>query len=301
MSISLYNIKRWYAMLIGKSIYHVNQGVGKIYSSTEVKGYYNDLTEKITKDSLSSITYIPILTTEDNKKVEFPIAIFQYGLGSFDLFLLTEKDEYLKMFKNMVDWAVEMQNEDGSWDNFSYIYPNAPYSAMAQGEGVSLLVRAYLFYKESQYLIYAKKALEFMLKSLDEGGTTLYTDQEVIFKEYTHKPVVLNGWLFSLFGLYDYCKVDQSKEYDDILHKSVKSLVKHINQFDSGFWSYYDCNGMLASPFYHSLHIAQLEVAGEIFKCSELTAKSKKWTEYNDNNIYKSYAFFKKAYQKLIE
>ena len=50
MGISLYKIKKWYKMMTGKSISHVNQGVGTCYSKTEVAGYYNDLTEKVTKD-----------------------------------------------------------------------------------------------------------------------------------------------------------------------------------------------------------------------------------------------------------
>ena len=37
-------------MLTGNSISHVKQGAGSCYSKTEVAGYYNDLTEKVTKD-----------------------------------------------------------------------------------------------------------------------------------------------------------------------------------------------------------------------------------------------------------
>ena len=32
MGISLYKIKKWYKMMTGKSISHVNQGVGTCYS-----------------------------------------------------------------------------------------------------------------------------------------------------------------------------------------------------------------------------------------------------------------------------
>ena len=36
-------------MITGQSLEHVKQGL-KIYSISEIKGYYNDLTEKVTKD-----------------------------------------------------------------------------------------------------------------------------------------------------------------------------------------------------------------------------------------------------------
>lgn len=35
-------------MLLGKSVEHVHQGEGKVYSKDEIKGYYNDLTKKVT-------------------------------------------------------------------------------------------------------------------------------------------------------------------------------------------------------------------------------------------------------------
>ena len=37
---------KWYKMIIGKSIQHVPQGEGKVYSKTYLRGYYNDLTNK---------------------------------------------------------------------------------------------------------------------------------------------------------------------------------------------------------------------------------------------------------------
>ena len=43
-------IKRWKDMLTGKSTFNVKQGVGKIYSETEIKGYYNDLTNKVSNN-----------------------------------------------------------------------------------------------------------------------------------------------------------------------------------------------------------------------------------------------------------
>ena len=38
-------------MLLGKSLLHVNQPKGKYYEKNQVVGYYNDLTEKVTKSN----------------------------------------------------------------------------------------------------------------------------------------------------------------------------------------------------------------------------------------------------------
>ena len=50
MAINIIQIQRWTKMLVGRSVEHVNQGIGKVYSKNEIKGYYNDLTGKVTMD-----------------------------------------------------------------------------------------------------------------------------------------------------------------------------------------------------------------------------------------------------------
>ena len=48
MSLSIYNIKKWTNMMLGKSIMHVNQDIGKSFTSGTISGYYNNLTDKVT-------------------------------------------------------------------------------------------------------------------------------------------------------------------------------------------------------------------------------------------------------------
>lgn len=62
-------------MVKGKSIYHVNQGVGKIYSKTELKGYYNDLTEKVTKGLVIPSNEVPINVVDSGEEIFFSIWI----------------------------------------------------------------------------------------------------------------------------------------------------------------------------------------------------------------------------------
>lgn len=51
MSLSLKNIKRWYLMLTGQSIYHVNQSLGLYFSEKCIRGYYNNMMQKVLMDS----------------------------------------------------------------------------------------------------------------------------------------------------------------------------------------------------------------------------------------------------------
>jgi heparosan-N-sulfate-glucuronate 5-epimerase len=300
-NLNIYNIKKWYKMLTGTSILHVNQGAGKIYSKEEVSGYYNDLTEKVLKGENLQSVEIPKLKLENGEEVIFPIAVFQYGLGAYDLYLLENKEIYLNKFRLTAEWALANQEENGAWSNFFFEYPKFPYSAMAQGEGASLLIRAYKQSGKIEYLEASKKAIEFMLIPLEDGGTALFINDNVFLQEFIHKPTVLNGWIFALFGLFDYVKISGDHKIREYLNKTIHSIAVNLHNFDNGYWSMYDIDKMLTSPFYHNLHIAQLEVLYDLFGVKEFKEYCDRWTGYNENWANKTRAFVVKAIQKLTE
>ena len=214
---------------------------------------------------------------------------------------MTKDELMLDKFRSHAKWALDNQAQDGSWDNFGFIYPDNKYSAMAQGEGCSLLLRAYLQFRDEKYLIAAEKAIEFMLKPVNNGGTTLFDKEDVQLLEYTHLPLVLNGWIFAIFGLYDYVIQSNDKEYKKLLDKTVKSLEYKLSEFDCGYWSYYDDGRRIASPFYHHLHVAQLRVLGDLFSNDVFCEYADMWEKYESNKFYKLRAFIKKAIQKIVE
>jgi len=288
-------------MLIGKSILHVDQGVGKIYSFKEVKGYYNDLTHKVLKDKDLNEVKIPVFNAANGSAISFPITIFQYGLGAYDLYLLNGHQIFLDKFKMCADWALTNQENSGAWNTFFFIKPDAPYSAMAQGEGASLLIRAYKESGNPNYLAAAEKAINFMVLPVEKGGTAQFYDTEVIFLEVTNIPVILNGWIFSLFGLLDFLIVFDDEKIREIFECSLKALANRLESFDTGYWSKYDNEKRVASLFYHKLHIAQLQVLYELTGNAVFQDYCEKWTQYQNSFINKKRAFVVKAIQKIME
>ena len=289
-------------MLFGKSILHVNQTVGKYYSDTEISGYYNDLREKVIKDKKTKFGEVPMVTLDSGETVEFPTAIFQYGLGAYDLFLETKEEKYREICIIMAEWAMKNQSKDGGWSNFYFIYPNSPYSCMSQGEGSSLLLRAYNFTKDASFLTAAKKAIDFMLRDISDGGTAINISEGTALCEYTNKKIVLNGWAFGLFGLFDYMLFSKDIYYEQKFFDLISTLKKSLYKFDVGYWSYYNIDGsIMASRFYHKLHIALLSVLGVLSKDSFFISVSEKWKQYDANIFYRSKSFFIKAKQKIIE
>ena len=301
MGISLYKIKKWSKMLSGKSISHVNQGVGKIYSVDSIKGYYNNLTEKVSKrEELGD--KVPMSSVDTGEVVFFPIEIFQYGLGAYDLYLLNNDKKMLVKVRAAADWAIQNQEVDGSWITFTYENPDHPFSSMAQGEGISLLLRAYLAFKDEKYLISVKKALKFMLLPLEKGGTTKYSGDDIYFYECTEDPLILNGWIFSLWGLVDYCKFNQDdSETKRILDRTLSTLEKMLPKFDIGYWSMYEDGMRICSPFYHKLHIAQLNVMYALTGKEVYRNYAEKFERYQNNGFNRKRAFLKKALQKVFK
>ena len=116
------NIRKWFRMVTGRSI--LRQSAGKHYSLTEVKGYYNDLTGKITKDKRAAENYIPKQKNAKNDEFAFSIEIFQYGLAAYDLFLETNEEIYKEKFLLMVEWAMNNQKDNGGWNTFVERHPN---------------------------------------------------------------------------------------------------------------------------------------------------------------------------------
>ena len=287
-------------MLNGNSIDHVSQGIGCYFSKEELKGYFNDLTGKVLlQEELLGNDRLPLVSDDNDKEVIFPVAIIQYGLGCYDLFLKTSDKLYYKKFLQCVVWAAKNQLENGAWDNFSVFFADHPYGAMCQGEAASLLLRAYKETNNEEYLFRAKHAIDFMLLPVEKGGVTKNTEYGPCFLECTNCSPILNGWIFALFGLYDFCFVDPS--YSSIFEEAINCLTKTIGKYDSNYWSFYDMDNHIASPFYHDLHIAQLVALETVTNNEEYTRLRMRFENYKRSKYKSTKAFIIKAVQKVLE
>jgi len=299
-------LRRGGSMLLGRSYWHVPQGLGTLFIPGKLWGYYNDLTTKVRWDGSLDPTGLP-LNEISGKKIHFPTTLFQKALGHWDLWLASnQKDEGHKgAFLQIARWAVEAQDEQGGWVlwpllGLSYA---SPYSAMTQGEGISVLVRAYMLTQDSVYLRAARQAVGPMQKPLKDGGTCRVVPEGLILEEVPAEDykAIFNGWVFAMFGLYDYLLVEYSSGVSKVLKESLSALVAYLPYYNAGYWSYYDLSGHLASPFYHRLHIAQLEALSLAFP--EYAHAFKRMREQfmrQDNNfLFRAMAVGVKTYQKL--
>ena len=81
----------------------------------------------------------------------------------------------------------------------------------------------------------------------------------------------------------------------------MTSLEKKLADFDIGYWSKYDDGKRMTSPFYHSLHIAQLKVMYDLTGTQAYLEYAQKWERYQRSFWKRKRASIKKALQKVFE
>lgn len=260
---------------------------------------------------------IPLLDYQGAVGLQYnPIAIAQYGLGNYNLYKRTGSAERKEKFIKVAEWLVRNleQNAQGQWvwnHHFDWEYRTplkAPwYSALAQGQGLSVLVRAHRETGDARYAEAAEKAYASFLKTPAEGGVT-HIDakgdkwfEETIVDPPTH---ILNGFLWASWGIYDYALHTGRADVQQLFKDAVKTIRDNLNIFDTGYWSLYEQSGtrmkMLASPFYHNLHIVQLRIMALLTGDPILEATANRWESYRQDPLKKTRAVAYKSVFKLL-
>lgn len=304
--------RKWLLIARGRSYFHVQQGVGRFYERQAIRGYYNDLRRKAEWDGLTDRNGVPLNRIQDGEPLYFPIMLTQFALGHYDCWLETGNQRHWDAFVATAETLLGLQDPSGGWQMPPLF--GARYSAMAQGQAVSVLCR-YLksrpAHEKSRTVSHSDddsvvtaihKAVKHMISPIQAGGT-LYTDGNIVtLEEYATLPssAVLNGWIFALFGLHDYllCFPGMTAA-GAVLANSVDSLSSLLPRYERHGWSLYSLSGQIASPFYHGLHVALLEALSELTALQVFRCFAERWKESYTNRWVKTWAVARKAIQKL--
>lgn len=233
--------------------------------ATEQRGlsrYYIDFADVAKNwDGVFDEDGIPMRDYEEFGVQYQPVGIAHYALGNWDLFLSTHDAKYKMEFLKRADWFCDhlvVKGDFGIWE-YRFDYPRfhlkAPWpSAMSQGEGISVLTRAYQLTKKERYLKCAKMALASFRVPLEEGGVR-YRDKEgfIWYEEYPSSvkpPHVLNGFIFALFGLYGFYELTGSGEAHALFNDGIDTLKANLGKWDLGTWSRYDLTDLYGKVGY---------------------------------------------------
>ncbi|XP_039225553.1 D-glucuronyl C5-epimerase [Crotalus tigris] len=199
------------------------------------------------------------------------------------------------------DWLVRNQDEKGGWpimvtrklgEGFKSLDPGW-YSAMAQGQAISTLVRAYLLTKDHTFLSSALRATApYKLLSEQHGVRAVFMNKYDWYEEYPTSPssFVLNGFMYSLIGLYDLKETageKLGKEAKLLYDRGMDSLKAMLPLYDTGSGTIYDLRHFLLGTApnlarwdYHTTHINQLQLLGTIDEALVFKEFVKRWKSY---------------------
>jgi hypothetical protein len=218
-----------------------------------------------------------------------PVSIVQAGLGALAL-----GEHGHPLVAGVAAWIERTADERGL---LPYRFPmphtfplEAPwYSALAQGEAASLLVRAALVLDRSELFELADRVAEPLL----DPGSDLVAETAAgpVLQEYPTNPPahVLNGWLLALWGLYDVANAPRphattpaAREAAAAFAAGSAALAERIDLYRTRpGWSLYDLYphplANVASPFYHRLHVVQLRRQQELAPDPRLGALAAEW------------------------
>ncbi len=287
-------------------------------SAEELGEYYMPFVAKAEYSGHFDANGIPMLDYRGVLGLQYnPIAIAQYGLGNYNLFRRLHDPDRRRKFLRIAEWMVDKLEPNRAgfkvWHHhFDWEYRTtlqAPwYSGLAQGQGISLLVRAFVETGDSVYLEAAKAAFEPMLHDVSEGGVA-FTDPQghLWLEEYVVHPAppthILNGFIWATWGVYDYWLTTRDDAAQALFASCMKTIAANLPRFDAGFWSLYEQSGtrmrMLASPFYHHLHIVQLRVLHGLTGDPVFLHFAERWAKYRRSWLKSRSALVHKSVFKL--
>lgn len=278
--------------------------------------YYIDYSER---KYLKKETYvfdkkdIPIYKI-NGKYYYHPVVISQFALGAYEYYLNSRDTSARIIFLKCADWLRDNMKKHGSffyWEcNFESEFPGGIYgvpwfSAMYQGQGASVLLRAYNETRDKKYLHAAKKAIEPIFYDVSMGGISTVKGNDYIYpQEYPTNPSsdILNGAIDAYFGVYDYYRVTGDLDVKNICTIIEKTFSNVLEQYDTGYWSLY-CRWprYLADPHYNYVHVTQLKVLYLITQNEKFFQYSQRFKQYHHSWSNRTRYFFSHHLRQIKE
>lgn len=285
-------------VILQKDYWHGTQNIGRNYSTTELKGYYNDLTKKVTTKSIDLDELVPKVTV-GNSFFLHPVTVCQVGLGAYELYLETKNNIHLRQAIICAEWLQENKVTEAFFSHWTvpYSFPlfeleSGFSSGLIQGQATSLLSRIYIVTGDKKYMETAIQACNYMLKPVEQGG--VYNLDEGIIEEYPvlgRTNFVLNGAISSTWALLDLYLVTRDAEYYNIFERCSFAIERKLFHFDIFGYSRYCLfdrwyYAKIASPYYHREHVEQLSVMYDITRLDGFKYYSERWRESDRKKIY---------------
>lgn len=229
------------------------------------------------------------------RKDYHPIRIAQFALHRFGIWAasgdIASRDDFLAQ----ATWLRDNQARGAVEGLYRFEFPWAKYgaapgwsSAMAQGESISVLLRAQNLDPEKGYGDAASRAAIPFRSDIAHGGVVWRSGDDVFFEEIAneHAAHVLNGCIYALWGLWELWSREREAWQAALVDECVDTLARWLPSFDTGWWTLYSLlqtstgGRHVATLKYHAFHIAQMRVLARMFEKRVFEEAAGHWSEY---------------------
>jgi hypothetical protein len=210
----------------------------------------------------------PLISSRE--RVSFPrsLLVWEYyvgqgiqiqWLGTFGeangYYLTGHENENLKQLLGEVLPLATARAGGIAWEYMFHFDGGAPpwTSGLSQGTALQVLSRAWSRFKEPAYLTAAQQSLG-IFETAPPEGVRVKTAAGAEYAEYTYAPSdrILNGFLQSLVGLYDYTSITKDPLGLQLFEAGDAEARAETPHYDTGAWSMYDQFGE-SNLNYHEL------------------------------------------------
>lgn len=218
-------------------------------------------------------------------RTDHPVAYAQYGISALLEYQQTGEQLWLDRALRQAERLVQIHTDRGEAWYYPYLFNwsyggetlRAPWwSAMAQGEALSLFVRLHEETGDGAWRIAADHTWNSLLqpRSAAEPWATTVLERDILwFEEYAGNlaPLrVLNGHIFATFGVYDYWKLTGNSTALDYLDGAASAVLEAMPMIRApGGVSYYCWRPTCRTTawqysLYHTIHSWQLDTLARL-------------------------------------
>jgi hypothetical protein len=209
-----------------------------------------------------------------------PVTTCHTAFGYYRYYQETKLESDKQSFLNNIEWLCNSCDKD-YYLRYTFPGDHVPgqiiqtgwVSAMAQGEALEAMCIAYNLTGNKKYLDTATGLFRSLYINTDDTWTFMI-DQKGYYwlEEYPNEDFchVLNGFMFGLWGLWDYYVITGDEFALNLFQAGIKTILDNIS-----FWnvegqnmSMY-CRHQIAGDAYHSIHITELQKYADFFGIPE--------------------------------
>jgi heparosan-N-sulfate-glucuronate 5-epimerase len=283
---------------VGRGKGYEAQPVGERFTEAPLSGYFIDFRAKTTAGTAATPWKLS------------PAALAQLSLGWWERVIAGEPD-VLPHFLETAELLRGASQRNGNSSLWAYEADlpkygiRAPwYSAMAQGQIASVFARVASRTGHPADADLAISAIQPLLRPTKPCLVASTPEGPVLEEAPSDRPSrILNGWIFALVGLRDVGEGLHDASAEHAFGEGIATLERALPLYDVGWWSRYSLYPHrlvdLAKPFYHRLHVAQLDALYRLTGIDAFAETSGRWASY-DRLLPRSRALAQKATFRLF-